>query len=810
MHDPSQLNSQATTLRDRSMRVRYLLVLAFIVVAIAACGRAPVLEDETGATPRDAATDLTVDLAVLEWPREIVDAEGTVVIYQPQLDSFSGHLIEARSAVSVTRTGETAPVFGAVWLRSALETNHTTRTATLTSVEVSRVRFPEATPEGELSLATFLEREIESWEVELSLDRLSAAIEAAERGDAEVRGLNNEPPRILVRYDPAVLIFIDGEPVLRYIDDSQLMEVVNTPYLMVLYPPTNTYYLNAGPQWFAAREVSGPWSHARNAPDEVVALTPYVESEETIEGMPLDDRVPEIIVSTVPAELIFIDGQPALSPIAGTDLMYVSNTDSDVLFKAATQFYYVLLAGRWYESTRLDGQWTFVPSDELPTDFARIPLESENGHLLAHVAGTEIATDAALDAQIPQTAAIPRDQTIEVSYDGAPRFSQIEGTDVAYAVNANGFVVLLIEGRYFCCYEAVWYEARSESGPWIVCDSVPEAVYTIPPSSPAYPVTYVYVYQSTPEVVYVGYTSGYTGTYIVNGCVVYGTGYYYKPYCVASCSTWPSTWGFHVRYNPYTGWTFGVSYISGPFHFTIGYNKYVGVVAGGWFGPAWYRPRPRYAYRAGYRAGFRHGYWHGYRHGSGHRPPPGYRPPHAHPYGRSNMYHRTRETRAGYPPTGGRDARGLYDSRASQDAIRQADRRASIPEGAPNRAAPSRDRTNNVYTDRNGEVYRRDNNGNWQHRQGSSWQDSPKLSGGNLGGSRPSTGAAAQPPGRSVGSQPSASSQTRAQNTTARRSGGTNSLEQDHKNRQRGNQRVEQYSASSPPSRSSGAKGGRR
>ena len=47
----------------------------------------------------------------------------------------------------------------------------------------------------------------------------------------------------------------------------------------------------------------------------------------------------------------------------------------------------------------------------------------------------------------------------------------------------------------------------------------------IPPSSPLYNLTYVQVYGSTPTVVYTGYTPGYTGAYVSDGCIVYGTGY---------------------------------------------------------------------------------------------------------------------------------------------------------------------------------------------------------------------------------------------------------------------------------------------
>ena len=55
-------------------------------------------------------------------------------------------------------------------------------------------------------------------------------------------------------------------------------------------------------------------------------------------------------------------------------------------------------------------------------------------------------------------------------------------------------------------------------------------IYTIPPSSPLYPCTYVRVYASTPDTVTYGYTAGYTMSYVSAGVVVYGTGYYYPPY----------------------------------------------------------------------------------------------------------------------------------------------------------------------------------------------------------------------------------------------------------------------------------------
>ena len=59
---------------------------------------------------------------------------------------------------------------------------------------------------------------------------------------------------------------------------------------------------------------------------------------------------PEIVVVTVPSELIATLGAAQFTPIPGTRLMFVGNTDTDLLFHTPDQLYYVLLSGRWFRS----------------------------------------------------------------------------------------------------------------------------------------------------------------------------------------------------------------------------------------------------------------------------------------------------------------------------------------------------------------------------------------------------------------------------------------------------------------------------
>ena len=61
------------------------------------------------------------------WPRSIEVKEGTVTIYQPQIDSLKNDIMEGRSAVSVTLKGKTEPIFGAAWYKTRIETDRDNR-----------------------------------------------------------------------------------------------------------------------------------------------------------------------------------------------------------------------------------------------------------------------------------------------------------------------------------------------------------------------------------------------------------------------------------------------------------------------------------------------------------------------------------------------------------------------------------------------------------------------------------------------------------------------------------------------------------
>lgn len=718
------------------------------------------------------------------WPRQVTTDAGVVTLYQPQVDDLEGNRIEGRAALSWRADAEAAPVFGAAFFRARFETDRDERLVTVTEIEIPELRFPDSTDENRRRLTELLESEIAGWELQFPLDALVTDLEATAPA---AEGLRHDPPRILIAQQPTVLVRIDGEPRFGPIEGADgLEQVINTPFPIIRQVSDGRIYLSGGRVWYVASDVMGPWEPTRQVPVPVLALVPAEEEEQQPEpvespeaGPPApaaDAPPPAIRVVTGPAELVVMEGEPRWSLVEGApDLLYLDNSDADAFLDIESQSYFVLLSGRWYRAPAIEGgpfDWEWVANDALPAAFSDIAEDSVNGHVLAHVAGTPRAREAALDASVPQTAAIRRDAgDVDVEYDGAPKFEAVAAPaePVSYAVNTPQSVFRVGE-RYFLCEDGVWYEAAAPTGPWKVATDVPEAIYGIPASNPHHNVTYVHVYDVTPEVVYVGYTPGYTHTYVSHGCVVYGTGWPYPPYWGPSIyypRHW--TWGVSVRYHPWYGWGFGIGWSNGPFSISIGFGGGYRPPYYGWWGPWGYRPYPRYY------------------------PYPGYRkPPRPMPY--SNRA----AARPGVRPRPGDMTRpNLYQRPANRGRL--ADRSAS-----PGRTRPGAAQLpNDVLTDRQGNVYRRGGDGSWQRREGGGWRNADGLDRSRPTGP-PAPGARPRPESRPEGpavrpSRPSGSS----------RSATRPQLERDWQSRQRGAQRSREFRSRPAPSRG-GARPARR
>src|SRR4051812_37362058 len=66
--------------------------------------------------------DAADDRAPTEWPVRVDTRLGTLVVYQPQPETFTGNALTARAAVSLTQPAATEPVFGTMWFGAHVST----------------------------------------------------------------------------------------------------------------------------------------------------------------------------------------------------------------------------------------------------------------------------------------------------------------------------------------------------------------------------------------------------------------------------------------------------------------------------------------------------------------------------------------------------------------------------------------------------------------------------------------------------------------------------------------------------------------
>jgi hypothetical protein len=276
-----------------------------------------------------------------------------------------------------------------------------------------------------------------------------------------------------------------------------------------------------------------------------------------------------------------------------------------------------------------------------------------------------------------------------------PQFAPIEGTSLKYATNASADVIQL-DDKYYLCTNGVWFVATSPTGPWKICTEVPKAIYTIPPSSPVYHVTYVKVEGSNDKEVTCSYSAGYYGAYVAGvakgATLVWGTGYYYPPYVYAApvpiYHPYYATYGVAAAYYPYNGVYAVGGYAYGPY-----------ASAGS---AAWYNPSTG-------------GYGRAYTQQN--------------PYG-------GRTSAWGYNPStdtawNTQQGHGYY-SQWGTSTVTRGDQTIQTGHVVTNYGSTAVAKgQNNLYAGHDGNAYKRDDNGNWSKWDNGGWQPVNPPSGNN-------------------------------------------------------------------------------
>jgi hypothetical protein len=476
----------------------------------------------------------------------------------------------AWSAVSYTARSGDKPVIGSIKIEADTEIALDDRLVRFTNFTIPDVNFSSLSRDDARMVSSSLQTALPDTDRVLALDKVFAAVDRSQLTAARriTPGIKSDPPTIFYSAAPAIMVAFDGDPVWSPIKDVDLKFAVNTNWDIFQQPSTKTFYLRSDANWFSSSDVKNGWVPAGTLPDSFSKLPADDNWKEVLANIPgkavSPEKMPKIYVSTTPAEMIVTEGQPKYTPVRGTTLQWVNNTESDVFRNGRSGDFFYLVAGRWFSAPALTGPWRFA-TPNLPADFQKIPVEHPRSRVLGSVPGTQQANEGVLQATVRTTARVSKDlKAPEVVYQGDPQFENIGKTMISRAVNTDKEIILF-RGDYYMCFEGVWFTSRSPSEYWTVATEVPKEIYGIPASSPVYNVTSVTVADDDPNDDWVteSYDSGYTGTEVAWGVPVWGTGWYYPPYV-------------------YYGGLFPIYY---PNHRTFGmaawYNPYLGVFGGG-------------------------------------------------------------------------------------------------------------------------------------------------------------------------------------------------------------------------------------
>jgi hypothetical protein len=497
------------------------------------------------------------------YPQEFNTADGKVLVHQPVISGWKDfRVLTGRTPLEVTPAGSSS------WrgsLSFELETaiHFDGRSVSVHDLKISDIKGDRAPPSGEV--LDLVNKSMRNGTEEVSLDFLLKALP----DDFQIPGeskmpprLNFSPPRIVVSSSPLQLLLIDGPPSMATIENTSLEFVVNTDRDIFHQKESDSWYVLDQGNWLSNNMLSsGDWFSTTELPGDFLTLQYNSNWPQVIDAMP--PRVPKkppvpFIISYEPTELILIEGEALIEEIPGTVLRFVKNSDSDLFL--FSDRYYLLVSGRWFTTKNLKRRWYAVKN--LPAVFEQIPPDHEKSHVLSSVPGTRQARIAMIEAAIPRISEYSMDagNGMEVPYAGEPSFVEIQGTVLRRAENTP-FQVIMHNNFFYLCHEGAWYSSTRAQGPWKFATEVPEAIYTIPPTDPAYNVTFVRLdsFDDSSNKVAYSHTMGYRRTYWTGTSLVYGTGWHHPGLVLESAHGYPSYWrypysyGYGARYNPMYG-----------------------------------------------------------------------------------------------------------------------------------------------------------------------------------------------------------------------------------------------------------------
>ena len=215
----------------------------------------------------------------LGWPRQYSGGDARLVLYQPQVDTWADYKkLTARIAAALFTNKGSQPVWGVLSIESGTLVSLESRTVTFQDFRVTGMSFSSAKDDAEakvwVAIATKL---LPAYPTTVALDRILAYIDKNQLNARQTEVLLVPPP-ILVSTQPAMLVIIDGKPILIDIDSTKLQKVVNTNWDLFFDVKGGRYYLRDEKVWLSAKALTDAWMPVTKLPEDfsrLPATDPY-------------------------------------------------------------------------------------------------------------------------------------------------------------------------------------------------------------------------------------------------------------------------------------------------------------------------------------------------------------------------------------------------------------------------------------------------------------------------------------------------------------------------------------------------------
>src|SRR5262249_61487189 len=118
---------------------------------------------------------------------------------------------------------------------------------------------PSASPDKTDEYVKALQASAPQQMADISFAHLKAEIAVAQAESAPQKpvAVKNDVPKIYFNAGPAVLVQVDGQPVLRQVPGFELLRVINTYAVLLFDQGQGTYYLHLVGRWAAAPSLDG-------------------------------------------------------------------------------------------------------------------------------------------------------------------------------------------------------------------------------------------------------------------------------------------------------------------------------------------------------------------------------------------------------------------------------------------------------------------------------------------------------------------------------------------------------------------------